>query len=32
VTTEGVNQLDMLEKLVKEFDIRVAIHNHPRRA
>lgn len=32
VTTEGVNQLDMIEKLVKEFDIRVAIHNHPRRA
>jgi sugar phosphate isomerase/epimerase len=32
VTTEGVNQLDVIEKLVKEFDIRVAIHNHPRRA
>jgi sugar phosphate isomerase/epimerase len=32
VTTEGVNQLDILEKLVKEFDICVAIHNHPRRA
>jgi len=32
VTTEGVNQLDILEKLAKEFDIRVAIHNHPRRA
>jgi len=32
VTTEGVNQLDILEKLVKEFDIGVAIHNHPRRA
>jgi sugar phosphate isomerase/epimerase len=32
VTTEGVNQLDIIEPLVKEFDIRVAIHNHPRRA
>jgi sugar phosphate isomerase/epimerase len=31
VTTEAVNQLDSIEKLVKEFDIRVAIHNHPRR-
>ena len=31
VTTEAVHQLDSLEKLVKEFDIRVAIHNHPRR-
>ncbi len=31
VTTENVHQLDMLEKLVKEFDIRLAIHNHPRR-
>ena len=32
VTTEAVNQLDIIEKLVKEFDIRVAIHNHPKRA
>jgi len=32
VTTEGVDQLDIIEKLVKEFDIRVAIHNHPKRA
>jgi sugar phosphate isomerase/epimerase len=31
VTTEAVQQLDSIEKLVKEFDIRVAIHNHPRR-
>lgn len=31
VTTENVHQLDLLEKLVKEFDIRLAIHNHPRR-
>lgn len=32
VTTEDVDKLDLLEKLAKEFDIRVAIHNHPRRA
>ncbi len=31
ITTEGVDQLDVIEKLVKEFDIRVAIHNHPKR-
>ena len=31
ITTENVHQLDSIEKLVKEFDIRVAIHNHPRR-
>jgi sugar phosphate isomerase/epimerase len=31
VTTEGVDQLDLIEKLAKEFDIRVAIHNHPKR-
>lgn len=31
VTTEDVNQLDVIEKLVKEFDIRVGIHEHPRR-
>ncbi len=30
VTTEDVDKLDLIEKLVKEFDIRVAIHNHPR--
>lgn len=30
VTTESVNQLDIIEPLVKEFDICVAIHNHPR--
>jgi len=29
VTTEDVDKLDLIEKLVKEFDIRVAIHNHP---
>ncbi len=30
VTTEEVDKLDLIEKLVKEFDVRVAIHNHPR--
>jgi sugar phosphate isomerase/epimerase len=30
VTTEDVGRLDLLEQLAKEFDIRVAIHNHPR--
>lgn len=32
ITAEAVNELDLLEKLAKEFDTRVAIHNHPRRA
>jgi sugar phosphate isomerase/epimerase len=32
VTTESVDALDTIEKLVKEYDIRVGIHNHPRRA
>jgi len=31
VTTEDATKLDMIEPLVKEFDIRVGIHNHPRR-
>jgi len=31
ITTEGVAQLDLIEKLVKEYDIHVAIHNHPKR-
>ena len=31
ITTEDDTKLDMIEKLVKEFDIRIAIHNHPRR-
>jgi sugar phosphate isomerase/epimerase len=30
VTTESVEALDTIEKLVKEYDIMVAIHNHPR--
>jgi sugar phosphate isomerase/epimerase len=32
ITTESVDQLDVIEKLVKEFDIAAGIHNHPRRA
>lgn len=31
VTTESTESLDVIEKLVKEYDIRVGIHNHPRR-
>jgi sugar phosphate isomerase/epimerase len=31
ITTESVNDLDIIEKLVKEFDIRVGIHEHARR-
>jgi sugar phosphate isomerase/epimerase len=31
VITESVDALDTIEKLVKEYDIRVGIHNHPRR-
>jgi sugar phosphate isomerase/epimerase len=30
ITTESVESLDTIEKLVKEYDIRVGIHNHPR--
>jgi sugar phosphate isomerase/epimerase len=30
ITTESVDQLDTIEKLVKEYDIRVGIHDHPR--
>ncbi len=32
VTTESVEAIDTLEKLAKEFDIRVGFHNHPKRA
>jgi sugar phosphate isomerase/epimerase len=32
VTTEDIPHLDIIEKLVKEYDIRVAIHDHPKRA
>ena len=31
VTTESVSAMDTIEKLVKEYDIRVGFHNHPRR-
>jgi sugar phosphate isomerase/epimerase len=31
VTTESVGQLDIIEPLVKEYDIRVGIHEHERR-
>jgi sugar phosphate isomerase/epimerase len=31
ITTESVNSMDMIEKMVKEFDIAVAFHNHPKR-
>lgn len=32
ITTESVDALDTIEKLVREYDIRVGFHNHPRRA
>jgi sugar phosphate isomerase/epimerase len=31
ITTEDALKLDIIEPLVKEFDIRLAIHDHPRR-
>jgi sugar phosphate isomerase/epimerase len=31
ITTESVDAIDTIEKLVKEFDIMVAFHNHPKR-
>src|ERR1035437_4794050 len=30
ITTESVDALDTIEKLAKEFDVRVGFHNHPR--
>ncbi len=30
ITTEDVDKLDLLERLAREYDIRVGIHNHPR--
>lgn len=30
ITTESVESIDVIEKLVKEYDIRVGFHNHPR--
>lgn len=31
INTESTDAIDTIEKLAKEFDIRVGIHNHPRR-
>jgi sugar phosphate isomerase/epimerase len=31
INTESVDALDTAEKLVKEYDIKVGIHNHPKR-
>jgi sugar phosphate isomerase/epimerase len=30
VTTESINAIDTLEKLAKEYDIKVCFHNHPK--
>jgi len=32
ITTESVGALDTIEKLVKEYDIKVGFHNHPKQA
>lgn len=32
ITTESVESIDTIEKLVKEYDIKVGFHNHPRRS
>jgi sugar phosphate isomerase/epimerase len=32
ITTESVEALDTIEKLVKEYDIQVGFHDHPKRA
>lgn len=32
VTTESVDAIDTIEKLVKEFDVMVAFHDHPKQA
>ncbi len=32
ITTESEDSIDLIEKLVREYDISVAYHNHPRRA
>jgi len=32
VTTESTDAIDTIEKLVKEFDVRVGFHDHPKRA
>jgi len=31
VTTESIDAIDTLEKLAKEYDIKVSFHNHPKR-
>jgi sugar phosphate isomerase/epimerase len=31
ITTESVNAIDTIEKLVKEYDIKVGFHDHPKR-
>lgn len=31
ITTESVGSIDTIEKLVKEYDLRVGFHDHPRR-
>jgi len=32
ITTESVDAIDTIEKMVKEFDIKVGFHDHPKRA
>lgn len=32
ITTESVGSIDIIEKLVKEYDIHVGFHDHPKRA
>jgi sugar phosphate isomerase/epimerase len=32
ITTESVEAIDMIEKLVKEYDIKVGFHDHPKQA
>ena len=32
VTTESTESIDLIDKLVKEYDVRVGYHDHPRRA
>jgi len=32
ITTESVENIDTIEKMVKEYDIKVGFHNHPRQA
>ena len=32
ITTESTESIEVIEKMVKEYDICVAYHNHPRRS